>query len=242
MAKPCHEGLPRVWKGADAMEQVDSVAAVRGVDRFEARRAARAHAKDLARMEALRKAEEDGFCWFVIQVSAGAEGEACRLILQACNRELVRECFCPMFATQQKVKGAWCDVVKPLLPGYVIAVARDAAVLKAKLGGVSRFTRILKMGEGFVPLTSEERGWFCQLTVPGDRTVPMSTGVMKGDCVRVVSGPLVGHEAWITGINRHKSLAFIKIDMFGREIQTRIGLGIVKRVENKPRRGKERLA
>lgn len=210
------------------MEQVDTTTAVREPDQFEVRRLARAHAKDLARMRTLEMDEEGGYCWFVIQVSTGAEREACKLILQACDRELVRECFCPMFATQQKVKGAWCDVVKPLLPGYVIAVARDAVALKARLGGVSRFTRLLKMGEGFVPLTSEERGWFCQLTVPGDRTVPMSMGVMEGDRVRVMSGPLVGHEAWITGINRHKSLAFIKIDMFGREIQTRIGLGVLK--------------
>lgn len=210
------------------MGQMSVDAAVQETDRFEARRAARAQAKDFAHMQALGKAEGDGFSWFVIQVSTGAEDEACNLILQACDRELVRECFCPMFATQQKIKGAWCDVVKPLLPGYVIAVARDAAALKARLGGVSRFTRLLKMGEGFVPLTGEECGWFYRLTVPGDRTVPMSMGVMEGDRVRVVSGPLVGHEAWITGINRHKSLAFIKIDMFGREIQTRIGLGVLK--------------
>ena len=57
----------------------------------------------------------------------------------------------------------------------------------------------------------------------------MSMGVVEGDRIVVTRGPLMGHEGWITSVNRRKSLAFIQVEMFGRKIETRIGLGIVRR-------------
>ena len=37
----------------------------------------------------------------------------------------------------------------------------------------------------------------------------MSMGVMDGEHVVVLSGPLRGREALITSVNRHKNLAFV---------------------------------
>ena len=45
----------------------------------------------------------------------------------------------------------------------------------------------------------------------------------------VLKGPLVGREGWIRKINRRKRTAYLEIDMFGRTIQTKIGLGIVRK-------------
>ena len=44
-----------------------------------------------------------------------------------------------------------------------------------------------------------------------------------------LKGPLVGREGWIRKINRRKRTAYLEIDMFGRTIQTKIGLGIVRK-------------
>lgn len=166
--------------------------------------------------------------WYVIQVQSGKEELLCELILGADGRSLVSECFCPSFATQKKVKGEWKNVTQALLPGYVIAVTGNVEGLRHRLNRVAGFTRLLKMGEDFVPLSFEEKSWFSEYTSKGQREIPMSMGVMEGDTVRVISGPLKGHEAWITGINRRKCLAFIKVDMFGREIETKVGLGVLK--------------
>ena len=58
----------------------------------------------------------------------------------------------------------------------------------------------------------------------------MSVGVVEGDNIVVLRGPLKGHEALIKSINRRKSLAFIEFDMCGRRIGARVGLGIVRRL------------
>ena len=57
----------------------------------------------------------------------------------------------------------------------------------------------------------------------------MSEGVIEGDCVMVIRGPLKGHEARITRIDRHKRLAWVDMDMLGRHKAIRVGLEIVSK-------------
>ena len=71
--------------------------------------------------------------------------------------------------------------------------------------------------------------WIDAFTEKGHRTVGVSEGVIEGDRIIVLKGPLVGREGWIRKINRRKRTAYLEIDMFGRTIQTKIGLGIVRK-------------
>ena len=57
----------------------------------------------------------------------------------------------------------------------------------------------------------------------------MSEGVIEGDRIVVLKGPLVNRTGWIRKINRRKRTAYLEIEMFGRTIQTKIGLGIVRK-------------
>lgn len=202
--------------------------AARQREASERRRRQRMLAAEHARAASMQDVADRKERWYVIQVPPGKEESLCELIMRAAGNSLVSECFCPSFATQKKIKGEWKNVTQTLFPGYVIAVTGNVDELKHRLGRVTEFTRLLKMGEGFVPLSFAEKSWLSEYTSKGDREIPMSMGVMEGDKVRVISGPLKGHEACITSINRRKCLAFIKVDMFGREIETRVGLGVLK--------------
>ena len=51
----------------------------------------------------------------------------------------------------------------------------------------------------------------------------------SSDLVRITKGPLRHHEGWIKKINRHKRLAYLEIEMFGRTLEAKVGLGIVKK-------------
>lgn len=167
--------------------------------------------------------------WYVIQVPTGKEEAMCRLIERA-GSDALTECFTPQYATQKKVRGMWRSVDAVLFPGYVIAVTDNADALNQRLSRVVEYTRMLTMGERFTPLEDSDRVWLSAYTSSGNRVIPMSIAeVDEGDCVRVLSGPLMGHEGWIRSVNRRKSLAFIEVEMFGRKIQTRIGLGIVRK-------------
>ena len=81
----------------------------------------------------------------------------CDLIERVVPGGAVEECFSPQYATQIKRAGRWVDVEKPLLPGYVIVVSSRLDLVIRALREIPEFTRLLKIGESFVPLTSDER-------------------------------------------------------------------------------------
>ena len=169
--------------------------------------------------------------WYVIQVMSGKEEAMRRLLGRMVPRSLLADCFTPRYETQMKVRGQWQTVTKVLFPGYLIVDTQQVEELHQALTGVPELTRVLSVGEKFVPLTAEERTWISTFASNADHVVPMSTGVVEefadGDRIVVTAGPLKGHEALIKSVNRRKSLAFLEIEMFGRKMTTRVGLGIV---------------
>ena len=165
--------------------------------------------------------------WYVIQVEPGREEAMVELIGRVASAPALEECFYPRYATQMKLHGSWQDVSKPLFPGYVMAVTDDVCALVGALARVPEFCRVLTMGSVPQPLGADEVALVGGLTHPGARTVPMSRGVKVGETVVVVEGPLVGREAQICSLNRHKRTATLELDLCGRRVSTRVGLEVV---------------
>ena len=168
--------------------------------------------------------------WYVIQVPTGKEAVLCQTVQRVAGKDVALECFSPTFATEKKVRGEWIADESLLLPGYIIVATNDPQTLYERLRSVDEFTRLLRCcGGAFCTLEDADRAWLAEFTSEGDRVIPMSMGVMEGDRVVVFRGPLKGREACIKSINRRKSLAYIELEMCGRRIETRVGLGIVRR-------------
>lgn len=177
--------------------------------------------------------------WYVIQVPSNREGFLCRLIDRA-DRDFARveererylkECFVPTCEFERKRRGEWKRVRLPLFPGYVVAVTDHVEELRHLLYQVPEFTRLLRMGESFTPLSKIECGIIRVLADRETRTVHLSVGVMEGDRVRVLSGPLKGREGDIKQINRRGSSALLEVHMFGRTTTVKVGLAIVAKRE-----------
>ena len=62
-----------------------------------------------------------------------------------------------------------------------------------------------------------------------DHLFEMSRGYIVGDQVIITSGPIKKMEGKITFIDRHKRFAVVQMDMFGRKIDVKIGLEIVRK-------------
>ena len=167
--------------------------------------------------------------WYVVQVLGGKETAMCHLIERMVDKDILQECFTPRYEVQKKMHGIWKTCTNVLFPGYIIAVTDHVEELRKALFGVPEFTRLLSNGETFTPLDEQDKAWICAFTQEGNRTVEMSMGVIEGDKVMVTQGPLRGHEGWIKSINRRKGLAFLEIEMFGKRLKTKVGLGIVAR-------------
>lgn len=180
--------------------------------------------------------------WYVVHVPTGKEAYMASLIERMSPDGLVHECFTPRYATQVKRAGEWVNVEKVLLPGYVIVVTDNPEDLVRTLRVFPEFARLLTMGESFVPLTVEDRAWIDAFTHEGDRCIAMSEGVLEGDRVVVLRGPLKGNEAIIVSVNRHKSVAFVELDFCGRRVKTKVGLGIVSRRDGEAQSRADRRA
>lgn len=169
--------------------------------------------------------------WYVIQVLKGREDAMAELIGRVAPASACEECFSPKYATEMKVGGRWVPCKKDLFPGYIIAVTDDPAALEACLRGIDGFARVLMQGSEYVPLAADEVELIGAFTRAGRRVVPMSRGFKAGERVVITEGPLVGHEYLIKSINRHKSLAFLEVDLCGRRVATRVGLAVLSPVD-----------
>lgn len=179
--------------------------------------------------------------WYVIQVETGREIAACEDIARVCAQaerhlacaagdracaKLLHECFAPRYKTQYKRHGKWHDEERLLLPGYVVAVTSNPWELVRKLGVVPRFTKLLTMGETFVPLGKDDRAWIERWTSEGNRTIPMSVAYKEGDQLVVTEGPLKGYEGMIVRVRRRLNLAELEIHAGQITIHTTVGLAV----------------
>lgn len=80
--------------------------------------------------------------------------------------------------------------------------------------------------EDILPLSSEEKDWIVAFT-DDTHCVCMSEGYIEGETITVTKGPLLGQEAIIKKIDRHKRRAVIEVTMFGRTTTAMIGLEVV---------------
>lgn len=166
---------------------------------------------------------------FVVQVVGGQEDRAAALIAKNAQGA-VEDCFALKREVMHRKSGQWHRILEKLFPGYVFV--RTSAPKRARevLGRVPAFTRMLtSAGDTCLPLTADEVAWINATTNMDTHVMEMSEGVIEGDRVVVIRGPLKGREASITRVDRHKRLAWVDMNMFGRNKTIRVGLEIVSK-------------
>lgn len=166
--------------------------------------------------------------WYVIQVRVGTEEQIvaqCRSIIE---RKVLEDCFIPYYESMKKYGGKW-HKEKILFPGYVFMISDKLEMLYISLKNVIGLTKLIGMGEEIVPLTESEVEF---LTSFGEdkQVVRMSQGFIEGEQI-ITSEPLAGNESCIKRIDRHKRKAYLEIEMFGKIVETQVGLEVVGKRE-----------
>lgn len=166
---------------------------------------------------------------YVIQVEGGRETHVCGLVNKLLG-DRIKECFVPRREIFRREAGEWTTVRETLFPGYLFVETDDVSKVMERLARVPAFTRLLgKSDERILPLSPDEVAWINSLMEPVTKVVEASVGVIEGDHVVVTSGPLKGHEALISKVDRHKRLAYLDMRMFGRTKTIKVGLEIVRK-------------
>ena len=168
--------------------------------------------------------------WYVIQVHTGTEEKICRQCEQMIDSSVLERCFIPRFQQKKRFLGEWHMQNEMLFPGYVFLITEHLDELVDGLKQVSGMTKILKTGDEITSLYQQEVELLLKLGSE-KQEVEMSIGVIEGDKVHILEGPLQGMEGFIRKIDRHKRMAYLKVEMFGRVVEMKVGVEIVEKIE-----------
>lgn len=168
--------------------------------------------------------------WYVLQVFTGQEKKLKELCEKQISGEILEEVFLPFRVEMKRYGGGWHKEKQLLFPGYLFMVTGQIDRLHLALGKIDAFTRLLGDQEKPTPLTEDEVT-FLKECGGKEHVVEMSTGIIENDQVKIVAGPLIGKEALIRKIDRHKRTATIEVELFGRLVTATVGVEIVRKNE-----------
>ena len=100
-----------------------------------------------------------------------------------------------------------------LLPGYIFVITDQPGKLREALRSVPKFTRLLGNNDVFTPLDDQEVAFINAFTKPDHRVVEFSSGVMEGDEIVILNGPLMNQTGLIKKLDRHKRLAYLELSL-----------------------------
>ena len=166
--------------------------------------------------------------WYVIQVTTGKEEQILNMIKKYGVQEYLKECFIPKYERRKKYLGQWHQEEAVLFPGYIFIISDEVEGLYQALKQVPQLTKLLGVGEKWTPMTKEDIAIIEALSGK-ERVVKHSEGYIVGSKVTITNGPLMGMEAMIRRIDRHKRMAWMEIEIFGRKTEIQAGLEIIRK-------------
>lgn len=168
--------------------------------------------------------------WYVIQTMAGQEEAIKQMAEKYMPNDCQEEYRLIYYIRKKRYQGRWHEIKEMLLPGYLFLVADSPWPARERLKKIMKFSKLLRNYEEneIYPISKEEEQFLKRLA--GDGTeVGMSYGMIEGDTVRIIAGSLMGMEAVIRKIDRHKRIAYIEMQIFGEVKLVQVGLEIVEK-------------
>lgn len=155
--------------------------------------------------------------WYALITTCGEEENICQIV----NDELKLHAIYPRVERHFRTQGTNLLTVKPIVPGCIfIECDFDYAVLLDKLKNTSIEIQGLE-------LISSRKMEVLKKMLSDECLIKMSKGIIQDQKKIIQEGSLVGLEAHIKKINRHKRLAVLDIDIHQKELL--VGLEIVEK-------------
>ena len=175
--------------------------------------------------------------WYTLFVKTGYEHT---IVNQICSAWLVDELkpFVPMYDARFKKGGRIISEKRRCFPGYVFIESETRGVefyisVKPFVYLSQDSLKILRYGNGNLDqsfeLNEKEQGILEKL-INDERCIEMSQGLVEGNSVTIVGGPLIGLEGLIKKVHRHKMEAIIELEMMGARREFTVGLEIIDRL------------
>lgn len=166
--------------------------------------------------------------WYVMQVQTGNEEMIIKLCEQVINTKKYERIFLPKCVTLKKRHGEWKELIQTLFPGYIFIDTdenRITDIIRACYA-IPEVTKVLRSAENFTPIHELEQTYLREMMDDEDIVRP-SVGYQVGEHVEILSGPLRYGHAKICYVDRHKRVAEIEVELFGRYTKAKVALEVI---------------
>lgn len=166
--------------------------------------------------------------WYVIQTMVGEEKSTIDMSKAILDNNTKHDFFIPEADRMKRFRGEWHKIRKPMFPGYVFISTDEIEKVHEELKKVPKLTKLLGAGRLAIPISEREEKLIETLTNK-QHIAEMSIGYIEGDRLIVQEGPLMGMEALVKKIDRHKRTAILTITMFGNSTDVTMGLEVLRK-------------
>ncbi len=141
----------------------------------------------------------------------GKERETCEKVRRIIPHELIQDAFVMQKEFWFKRGGTWSLQTKPMYKEYFFVATRDAALLDKALAQLSFGCRIAGSRErAYAPMPDDAQDWY-RSVLDDDGVVRNSVARIEDGVLHIEQGPLVGQEARVKKIDRHKRWCLVDV-------------------------------
>ncbi|ADD02003.1 NusG antitermination factor [Thermoanaerobacter mathranii subsp. mathranii str. A3] len=170
--------------------------------------------------------------WYVIFTRGGFENKV-KDIIQNCFKEEVK-LLVPKRKIIERVKGQPVEKIKLLFPGYVFVNAEMSDELYYKMSEVLKRGVFLKEGKRPAFVREEEMKIILSLIKNSD-LIDVSKGIMEGERVKIIEGPLKGYEGLIKKIDKRKKRAKVMLSIAGELKSVDLAIEVIENASEQRR-------
>lgn len=162
--------------------------------------------------------------WYVLFVQSGKEefmAERCR---NGLDKALYASVFVPKYQIMMQFASVWEIREHVLFPGYIFFETNEIRKIQQELWRIPYYKRMLGRDEEEIhPIFVREKQRL-QSLMNSRGVIEASYGYKDGERVQITRGALVGHEAEIRRIDRHKRMATVELQLLGKSVKMNLGL------------------
>lgn len=166
--------------------------------------------------------------WYVMQVQTGNEEIVIQLCEQMVDSSKYKHIFSPKCVTLKKYQGEWRELIRPLFPGYIFIDTDESCITDVVRAcyAIPAVTKVLRSEDNFIPIHELEQ-CYLQEMMDDHNIVRVSVGYQIGEHIEILKGPLRYRHANICRVDRHKRIAEIEVELFGRYTKAKVALEII---------------
>ena len=150
--------------------------------------------------------------WYLLRMLEGREAELCEELKRLVPPNLVKDAFVLRKERWTKRGGTWLLEPVNMYRGYAFAISPDAAGLAKALMQLSLPVELVGTEvRSWAPIADEVADWYAAAE-DSQHVIRSSTAVIVDGALHVTEGPLMGQEARISKVDRHRRRCTVAVD------------------------------